>query len=88
MQTKQPEIIPGAEMDDSQDAARYRWLRQQPALELVSDGSRWTRPDGTPFFASHRLAAGDTQFSAQPTLDETIDAAMITQQSRALQTPP
>ncbi len=57
------------------DAARYRWLRDAKSLELTSDGMEWTRADGTKFCASHRLCAGQTAFAAYPSLDETIDAA-------------
>jgi len=57
------------------DAARYRWLRDAKSLDLASDGMEWTRADGTKFRASHRLCAGQTAFAAYPSLDETIDAA-------------
>lgn len=57
------------------DAERYRWLRDQPSLELRSDGSRWMK-DGIPFVASHRLCTRYTAHGHYATLDETIDEAM------------
>ena len=62
--------------DDAKDAARYRWLKEQKQLSLRSCGERWTREDGSKFVSSHRLAAGDTLFGPQETLDAAIDAAM------------
>ena len=62
------------------DALRYRWLKQQRNLRLVSDGGTWAREDGSIFRASHQLAAGGTQFAPMPTLDEAIDAAIKVQQ--------
>ena len=58
------------------DALRYRWLREQKGLTLTTDGGTWTRPDGTTFVASHRLAAGGTQYAAADSLDAAIDAAI------------
>ena len=58
------------------DAMRYRWLREQKGLTLTNDGGTWTRPDGTTFVASHRLAAGGTQYAAADSLDAAIDAAI------------
>lgn len=68
----------------SEAAGRYQWLKKQKALELTSagGGSLWIRPDGSKFFASHRLAAGNTQFSPQETLDATIDCARAVQAAR------
>lgn len=61
------------------DALRYRWLKQQRNLRLVSDGGTWAREDGSIFRASHQLSAGNTQFAPMPTLDEAIDAAIKVQ---------
>lgn len=58
------------------DAMRYRWLKERKSIDLRSDCSVWTREDGKRFIASHFLAAGNTQFAAFESLDETIDAAM------------
>lgn len=66
--------------DILRDALRYRWLKQQRNLRLVSDGGTWTREDGSIFRASHQLSAGNTQFAPMPTLDEAIDAAVKIQQ--------
>jgi hypothetical protein len=64
------------------DAARYRWLKAQPALDLRSDGwSIWTNA-GWKFVASHRLCAGNTAYSPHSTLDATIDAAMGEQDAK------
>ncbi len=57
------------------DAQRYRWLKSCRALELRSDGTTWTREDGTRFVSSHFLAAGNTQHAPAETLDAAIDAA-------------
>lgn len=62
--------------DVVKDAARYRWLKEQKQLSLRSCGGRWAREDGSKFVSSHRLAAGDTLFGPQETLDAAIDAAM------------
>ena len=60
-----------------QDAARYRWLKDQQGLTLESArGSGWTREDGSRFIPTHRLCAGGTQFAPCEALDESIDAAM------------
>lgn len=58
------------------DAMRYRWLRKQKALHLVSDGAVWIRENGKNFRASHALSANNTRYGACETLDETIDEAM------------
>ena len=58
------------------DAMRYRWLRKQKALRLVSDGAIWKRENGKNFRASHALSANDTRYGVYETLDETIDDAM------------
>lgn len=58
------------------DAERYRWLRDQTALDLRTDGMRWTRQDGSVFISSHILSSGDTRHAPYPSLDATIDAAM------------
>ena len=58
------------------DAMRYRWLRKQKALSLVSDGAVWKRENGENFRASHALSANDTRYGVYETLDETIDEAM------------
>jgi hypothetical protein len=57
------------------DALRYRWLKEQKNLSLRSEGSQWTRQDGTKFISTHILCAGDTQFGPAESLDENIDAA-------------
>lgn len=69
---------------DAEDAKRYRWLKAQRGLELQSLGqsSQWIRPDGTKFYSSHMLLAGNTAYGAYETLDETIDAAIYDQESR------
>lgn len=65
-----------AELDAAMvDAKRYQWLREQPALDLKSDGSIWTNNKGK-FVASHRLCAGHMAYSPYSTLDEIIDAAI------------
>lgn len=58
------------------DAERYQWLKERKSLDLRSDCSAWTSEDGKRFIASHFLAAGNTQFAALESLDETIDKAM------------
>ena len=58
------------------DAMRYRWLRKQKTLRLVSDGTVWKRKNGDSFRASHVLSASDTRYGVYETLDETIDEAM------------
>lgn len=60
----------------TRDGARYRWLKAQKSIDLQSNGGEWTRKDGTRFFASHRLCAGDRAYAVAETLDATIDAAM------------
>lgn len=60
----------------SGDALRYRWIKAQKGLTLQSDVTVWTRPDGSSFTSSHRLAANGTQYAAAETLDELINAAM------------
>lgn len=60
------------------DAARYRWIKAQKGLDLRSEkeGQKWTRADGSVFYATHSLAAGGTQFAPAESLDAMIDAAM------------
>ena len=60
------------------DAARYRWLKAQKGLDLRSERetSKWTRPDGSVFYATHSMAAGGTQFPPAESLDAMIDYAM------------
>lgn len=58
------------------DAMRYRWLRKQKALRLVSNEVIWKRENGENFRASHVLSANDTRYGVYETLDETIDEAM------------
>lgn len=57
------------------DAMRYRWLREQNRLQLVSQSIVWTRADGSKFRPSHLLSANDTRYGVYETLDETIDQA-------------
>lgn len=57
------------------DAMRYRWLREQNRLQLVSQSIVWTRADGSKFRPSHCLSANDTRYGVYETLDETIDQA-------------
>lgn len=61
-----------------EDAARYRWIKAQKGLDLRSEkeGQKWTRADGSVFYATHSLAAGGTQFAPAESLDAMIDAAM------------
>lgn len=58
-----------------EDAERYRWLREQPYLNLLTDGGIWTRSDGSTYYVSHVLSAGRKQFATFETLDGTIDNA-------------
>ena len=58
------------------DARRYRWLRDQPDLYLVTDGTRWYNQDGSDFRVSHQLSTGDSRMGVYETLDETVDQAM------------
>ncbi len=71
---------------DAEYAARYRWLKSRKGLSLLSEPpqARWFRYDGTEFRASHYLAEGGTQHAPYPTLDETIDAAMLVSKEREL----
>jgi len=69
--------------DYKADALRYRWLKEQKRLELVSDGSAWFREDGTRFLASHRLASDHTQYPPEESLDLMIDAAIKFQKEQA-----
>jgi hypothetical protein len=64
------------------DAERYRWLRDREGLCLRSDSTRWKRPDGTMFIATHYLAEGGTQHASADGLDATIDAAISTKDSK------
>ena len=64
------------------DAERYRWLKAQRGLSLTAESMKWTRSDGSTFVSTHCLAAGDTQFSAAPDLDQTIDQARAVQAVR------
>jgi hypothetical protein len=57
-------------------ALMYRWIKDAKGLELRTESMRWTRPDGSVYTSTHYLSANDMQFSAAPTLDETIRAAM------------
>lgn len=62
------------------DAFRYRWLKSRHNLELHSigtPGTEWTHPDGYTYYASHQLAEGGTSHVACPTLDRTIDKAIL-----------
>lgn len=59
------------------DAMRYRWLREQNRLQLVSQSIVWTHADGSKFRPSHCLSANDTRYGVYETLDETIDKAML-----------
>jgi hypothetical protein len=63
------------DLEQEKDAARYRWLKAQNNLSLRSEGSQWTRQDGTKFISTHTLCAGDTQFGPAESLDENIDVA-------------
>jgi len=74
----QKQAYEDARKDAGKDAERYRWLRSRNSLELRSDCGKWTRFDGSTFIASHYLAEGGTQHGAAPSLDETIDSAMLT----------
>ena len=58
------------------DAARYRWIKSRRGLTLKTDGSKWTRPDGSRFVATHFLAEGGKQHAPADSLDAVIDAAM------------
>ena len=71
----EPAAQPAAE-PDAQDAKRYRWLRDAPNLTLQSDGSVWTRKDGSSFYSGHYLSAYGTRFAAAESLDAAIDNAM------------
>jgi hypothetical protein len=78
------------DLEMEKDAARYRWLKMQKNLSLRSEGSQWTRQDGTKFISTHLLCAGDTQFSPAESLDENIDVARFLDGIRAgkhLETP-
>jgi FtsZ-binding cell division protein ZapB len=59
------------------DAWRYRWIKDQPGLELRAEHSTWIRPDGSKFTATHALSARSTKFTPQESLDAAIDAAMM-----------
>ena len=58
------------------DARRDRWLRDQPDLYLVTDGTKWCDLDGSDFRVSHQLSIGDSRMGVYETLDETVDHAM------------
>lgn len=73
--------------DAGKDAERYRWLRSRKSLELSSSSGEWTRIDGSKFTASHYLAEGGTQHGAAPSLDETIDSAMLVAMLKAKEQP-
>jgi len=62
------------------DAARHRWLKAQPHLRLVTDGSTWPHLDGTTYTASLSLSAGGTGVNGAKTLDEAIDAFILRDQ--------
>lgn len=61
---------------DREDAELYRWIEEQRSLIIESvTPSEWTRADGSKFTPTHRVCAGQTQFSACRTLRETINLA-------------
>ena len=59
------------------DAERYRWIKSRRSLTLKTCGSKWTRPDGSQFIATHYLAEGGKQHSPADSLDAVIDTAML-----------
>lgn len=60
------------------DAMRYRWLKEQKCLSLTSELPLvWTREDGTTFVPTHSLSCNKTRHGVYPTLDETIDNAIL-----------
>lgn len=59
------------------DGYRYRWLKEQKGLCLMSDGTKWTDENGVEFISSHIMSSGGIQHSAKETLDQTIDAARV-----------
>jgi hypothetical protein len=67
-----------AALPSGRDGERYRWIKAQRGLEISSYGqsAQWVRPDGSKFYASHRLVANGTDYGAHETLDAAIDAAM------------
>jgi len=69
------------------DALRYRWLKSRKGLDLRSSNVPWMHQDRTAFCQTHQLAEGGTGHAAYPTLDQTIDAAMIVAQERDGDTP-
>ena len=63
-----------AEME--KDAARYRWLKKQKSLELITGSSVvWIREDGSSFSSPYTLSAGGTRYAVCETLDKMIDIA-------------
>ena len=82
MQSRLEEInqkVEGLEKENAslkQDAARYRWLRDQKGLRLESDNMVWTRLDGSKYTSTHYLAANGTCHASLESLDLTVDTAM------------
>ena len=82
MQSRLEEInqkVEGLEKENAslkQDAARYRWLRDQEGLLLESDNMVWTRLDGSKYTSTHYLAANGTCHASLESLDLTVDTAM------------
>jgi hypothetical protein len=67
------------------DAERYRWLKSRSGLELRSDRMLWEDlRTQKKFVSTHYLAEGGTQHAAEPSLDETIDAAMVVAANRGM----
>lgn len=75
MKIDNPESMPPFMRAIIDDALRYRWLKNQKRLCLMSDGTKWTDENGVEFISSHIMSSEGIQYSAKETLDQTIDAA-------------
>jgi hypothetical protein len=61
------------------DANRYRWIKEQKNLELLTlrqYGTPWTKETGEKFYPSHLLNVRGTGFNGIEKLDDLIDQAM------------
>ena len=61
---------------------RYNFLQNATGLRLTSNNMVWTRKDGSKFRSTHKLDANYTVYRPFPTLDETIDHAIKTEEEK------
>ena len=62
--------------DILKDAERYRWLKNQKGLHITSNNISFCDEYGNKFTPEILLSANRTQYGVYATFDQTIDAAM------------